>query len=208
MRSKIDFHTWKRKEHYTFFKQFEQPFFGVTVRVDCTQIYARAKAHDESVFLHYLHKALLAVNEIENFKYRIVEDSVYLYDRIDGSPTIARPDETFGFSYIKFNEDFGIFSRDAKTEIARVRAGSGLEVAVSGENVVHFSTLPWLDFTTVEHPKSLIFPDSCPKIVFGKMTTNTENLQSMPVSIHGHHALMDGMHIGQFVKRFQELLNL
>ncbi len=29
----------------------------------------------------------------------------------------------------------------------------------------------------------------------------------MPVSIHGHHGLMDGYHIGLFVERVQELWN-
>ena len=29
----------------------------------------------------------------------------------------------------------------------------------------------------------------------------------MPVSIHGHHALMDGYHVGEFVERLQNLLN-
>jgi chloramphenicol O-acetyltransferase type A len=29
----------------------------------------------------------------------------------------------------------------------------------------------------------------------------------MPVSVHVHHALMDGFHVGQFVEAFQDILN-
>ena len=29
----------------------------------------------------------------------------------------------------------------------------------------------------------------------------------MPVSIHVHHALVDGLHVGQYIDCFQELLN-
>jgi len=31
-------------------------------------------------------------------------------------------------------------------------------------------------------------------------------IKQMPISIHVHHALMDGFHVAQFVERFQELL--
>ena len=42
MRSKIDLDSWPRKAHYEFFKSFTEPFFGVTVVVDCTQTYEEA----------------------------------------------------------------------------------------------------------------------------------------------------------------------
>ncbi|MBC7912492.1 MAG: chloramphenicol acetyltransferase, partial [Pyrinomonadaceae bacterium] len=47
---------------------------------------------------------------------------------------------------------------------------------------------------------------SCPKISFGMMTDEHGKL-SMPVSIHVHHALMDGYHVAEFVNLFQELMN-
>ncbi|MEL6943777.1 MAG: CatA-like O-acetyltransferase, partial [Bacteroidota bacterium] len=31
--------------------------------------------------------------------------------------------------------------------------------------------------------------------------------KEMPVSIHAHHALMDGFHVGQYIERFQKLMN-
>jgi chloramphenicol O-acetyltransferase type A len=30
--------------------------------------------------------------------------------------------------------------------------------------VIHFSAIPWLDFTSLSHARSYTFPDSCPKI--------------------------------------------
>lgn len=32
----IDIATWNRKEHFEHFSAFDDPFFGVTVNVDCT----------------------------------------------------------------------------------------------------------------------------------------------------------------------------
>ena len=39
----IDIATWNRKEHFEHFSAFDDPFFGVTVNVDCTRAYREAK---------------------------------------------------------------------------------------------------------------------------------------------------------------------
>ena len=97
MKHKLELDTWNRKEHFAFFKQMEEPFFGVTARIECTQAYAKAKELGVSFFTYYLHKTLLAVNAVENFRYRIIDDEVFVFDRIDASATILRDDKTFGF---------------------------------------------------------------------------------------------------------------
>jgi chloramphenicol O-acetyltransferase type A len=74
-------------------------------------------------------------------------------------------------------------------------------------NVIHFSTVPWVNFTSLSHARSFTFPDSCPKISFGKMMIGIDGKRTMSMSIHAHHGLMDGYHVGQFVDCFQELMN-
>lgn len=206
MKTRINIDDWIRKEHYLFFSQFEEPFFGVTVTVDCTKAYQQAKAKDVSFFLYYLYRALKAANEVENFRYRIVNKEIYLFDQVNASPTINRPNGTFGFAYIDYEEDETMFYQKAFEETEKVRQANTLLPAVSGENVIHFSALPWLDFTALSHARSFTFPDSCPKISFGKVTEHNGR-KTMPVSIHVHHGLMDGYHTGLFVDRFQELMN-
>ena len=106
----VELDTWPRKDHFEFFRAFDEPFFSVTAEVDCTKAREFARSKKESLFLLYLHKALKAANRIEHFRYRISGDRVLLYDRIDASPTIDRPDGTFGFSYMGFQEDFDQFN--------------------------------------------------------------------------------------------------
>ncbi len=206
MKKLIDLDNWNRKEHFLFFSKFEEPFFGVTVKVNCTNAYKKSKEKDISFFLYYLYRALKAANEVENFRYRIIENQVYEYATINASPTINRPDGTFGFAYMEYFEDEKQFYEKALQEIENVKSTNSLLPAVSGENVIHFSAIPWLDFTSISHARSFSNPDSCPKISFGKMTENN-GVKEMPVSIHGHHALMDGYHVGLFIDKFQDLLN-
>ncbi|SUX44902.1 Chloramphenicol acetyltransferase 3 [Chryseobacterium indoltheticum] len=196
----------KEKDHFQFFSKFEEPFFGVTINIDCTLAYQQAKEKGNSFFLYYLYRALKAANAIENFRYRIIDKEVYLFDQINASATINRPDETFGFSYMDYDKNEEMFYQKAKEEIVRVQQSKGLIPAGSGENVIHFSAVPWLDFTSLSHARSFTFPDSCPKISFGKVTENNGK-KLMSVSIHAHHGLMDGFHIGLFAEQFQELMN-
>jgi chloramphenicol O-acetyltransferase type A len=206
MNQKLNIETWNRKEHYLFFKQMEEPFFGLTTTIDCTIAYNKAKELDVSFFTYYLHKTLVAINEIENFKYRIINDEVIIFDSIDASSTILRADNTFGFSLLKFNENLDLFSKTTKKEINRIQTTTGLFTRDFAENLIHFSALPWVNFTSFSHARSFTFPDSCPKISIGKMIEENGK-KTFSISIHVHHGLIDGYHVGQFVDLFQKLMN-
>ncbi|SMD14490.1 chloramphenicol acetyltransferase [Pedobacter nyackensis] len=207
MRKELDISLWSRKEHFHFFKQFEEPFFGITVKIDCTKAYLKAKESGQSFFLYYLYQSLKAANTIEEFGYRIEGEKVIAYDRINASATINRPDQTFGFSYLHFDENPDAFYDLAKQEIDRVSKSTVLFPLESGNDVIHYSALPWLDFTSLSHARSFSFNDSVPKISFGKLT-EANGKREMSLSVHVHHALMDGYHVGKFVERFQELMNV
>lgn len=208
LKQKLDLSTWNRKEHFHFFKQLAEPFFGVTVTIDCTKAYEKSKAENFSFFIYYLHQTLIAVNAIESFRFRIIEDEVYVYEVINGSATISREDETFGFSFMEYNEDFAAFSKIALTEMDRIQSTKGLFTRVfESTNLIHFSAIPWVDFTSLSHARSFTFPDSCPKISFGKMSVSENGKRTMPMSVHVHHGLMDGLQVGQFVDYFQDLMN-
>jgi chloramphenicol O-acetyltransferase type A len=206
MKQELDLSTWNRKEHFEFFSQFEEPFFGTTIQFDCTKAYNTSKKLGVSFFVYYLHKTLTAVNNIENFKYRIQDEKVYLYDKINVSSTILRDDKTFGFSEIEYDENLSNFIENYTLEATRVKNTTGLITRAFSENLVHFSALPWINFTSISHSRSFTFPDSCPKFSFGKMISeNDKKLMSM--SVHVHHGLVDGYHLGLFFEEFERLMN-
>lgn len=208
MKTLLDIEKWPRAEHFHFFRQFEEPFFGATVEIDCTIAYEKSKKLGSSFFIYYLHKTLVAVNSIESFRYRIADDKIYLNDRIDASATIGRPDGTFGFSLIEYDRSFDVFEATALAEIERIQSTTGIFTRTfEDDNVVHLSAIPWVNFTSLSHARIYTLPDSCPKISFGKMMVSETGTRTMSMSVHVHHGLMDGMHLGQFVDCFQEIMN-
>lgn len=208
MKTKIDLSTWNRKGHFEFFCQMEEPFYGLTVVIDCTRAYKTAKKLKIPFFTYYLHKTLAAVNSIENFKYRIIDKEPYIWDRIDVSSTIMREDKTFGFSLIEFDPDLNQFHQNVLQETERIQNTTGLLTReFPDSNLIHFSAIPWIDFTSLSHARGFSYPDSCPKVSFGKMT-EADGKKSMPMSIHVHHGLVDGYHIGLFIDEFEKQMNL
>ena len=205
MKREIDLSTWKRREHFEVFRNFDEPLFGITVRVECSAAYKKAKEAGYSFSLYYLYLSMKAANEIEEFRYRIEDDKVYCYDSVGAGPTVFREDETYGCGYMPYNKDITEFMKQATAEIERVKAERGLKFPYAGEDLIHYSTIPWADFTSVNHARILSVGRSIPKITFGKITRDGAKMW-LSVDVHANHALMDGFHVGKFIERFQELL--
>lgn len=204
----IDINSWKRKEHFDFFSKFDEPFFGIVSEIDCTIAYKVAKETTKSFFAYYLHKSLLAVNEIEEFKCRIDGTNVIIYDEIHASPTIVRDDGTFGYSFVHFNPDFEIFDRSLKKEIINIQNSVGLKLTEDAmrKDTIHYSSIPWSKFTGLTHARNFKIVDSVPKITFGKIFLREEKW-IMPIAINVHHGLVDGLHVTKYLELFQKLMN-
>lgn len=206
MKQKIDISSWNRKEHFEFFNTFEEPFFGITTQIDMTIAYEKSKKLQIPFFVYYLHKTIAAINQVENFRYRIEDNEVVLYDEIDASATIMREDKTFGFSFMKFHSDIQEFAKIAQTEIERIQTTQGLFTREFPENIIHFSAVPWINFTGLTHSRKFTLKDSCPKISYGKLMTDN-GIKTMAMTVLAHHGLVDGYHMGLFVDALQNLLN-
>lgn len=202
----IDLASWKRKEHYGFFRNFDEPFFGVTFNVPVGKGYDFCKENGHSFFIYYLYATLKAVNDVEALRYRIIEDKPVVFERVSISPTIKRDDDTFGFSYMEYRDTFKEFEALAQKEVERVQSGSDLDPSGDNTGTVHFSALPWLRFTSLSHARHYRVTDSVPKISVGKLFCEGEAMM-MPVSVHVNHALADGMHVGEFAERFEVYMN-
>lgn len=204
MKKYIDIENWNRKEHFYHYINFEDPYFGITVNIDITNLYTVAKAKKESVFMHYFYQIMLACNTVEVFKYRIEEDKVVCYDSIQASSTIGREDGTFGFISFPFEADFDKFKSKCEIEIAGVKNSSGLYV--NSENridIIHFSPVPWLRFTEMKHPMYINKGGSVPRISTGKFFKEGDKIL-MPISISANHGLIDGYHVSKFIETIEQ----
>jgi chloramphenicol O-acetyltransferase type A len=207
LKKTIDVINWARKEHFEFFNTFDEPFFGITSEVDCTRLYQKAKEQQQSFFIHYLYACTKALNLVDELHYRVEDGTVVRYEDIHVSSTVGRKDGSFGFTFVHFTEDFDAFYKETIQEIEAVENSKGLRFNENAQRIdtIHFSPLPWINFTSIQHARNFQFPDSVPKICVGKFTTKN-NYKIIPVSLHAHHGLADGYHAGLFFEKLQELM--
>ena len=150
----------------------------------------------------------MAVNQVEEFKLRIVDKQVVVFDEIHASSTIGREDGTFAVTFVKFSPDFGVFDKSLKEEIKNVHESSGMRLNKSAKrsDVIHFSSIPWIRFTGLTHPRRYGMDESEPKISFGKIFKRDEKW-FMPLAVFVHHGLADGYHISKYLEYFQEFMD-
>lgn len=207
MKTEINLDTWKRKSHFEFFIAMDEPFYGLTVEVDVTKAYKKAKELNTSFFIYYLYATLKTMNQLPAFKLRIDNGKVFQHDRIDASSTILKENETFGFSHIIYHADFEIFKKSVQEEINRVQQTDTLLTKDDyGDNIIHFSAIPWVNFTALTHASSFKYADSSPKVSIGKMIDKNEK-KVFNVALFAHHGLVDGIDMGRFFDLFQTILN-
>jgi len=198
----IDLSTWKRRDHYLWFRNYEQPFFSVTVDVDVTTVWnASRKRGAPSFFLTSVFLMLKAANDVEAFRLRLRPRGVWRHDSVAVGPTIMRPDETFGFVRLEPASTLKRFAGNANTAIADAARQTGLrEPKTATDDIVFHSVLPWLRFTAFTNA----LPgkgDSIPRVVFGQCVREGRRM-NMPVAVEVHHALVDGLDVARFCERF------
>ncbi len=199
----LDLGGWKRREHFHLFRGYDDPFFNLCADVDVTALHEKCRGGGPSFFLACLYLSLRAANEIEELRYRLRGDRVWVHDVVHGSSTVLRGDDTFGFGYFEYEADFRRFHERGRRELERARAGAGLDLR-DRDDVIHYTVIPWVAFTSFDHARHRGGGESVPKLVFGKHF-QAGGARKMPLSVEVHHALVDGLHVGRFFERFEAL---
>jgi len=206
MYQEIDLKKWNRKSQFDFFKDYDIPFFNITANVDITNLHLFCKSRGVPFFLGSFFFSTKAINEIEEFRYRIKDDGVICYNKIDAGSTILHDDNTFSFCYFEYIDDLIRFCEEGKKEIQIQKTKKGLDPKLNSDNLIHYSSIPWISFTSIQHARKFRTGDSIPKLVFGKFFKEGDRLK-MPLSVEVHHALLDGYHVSEYFKKYQELMD-
>ena len=202
----LDTETWARRELFEFFRDFDKPYFNICTQLDVTNLIESLRSRaGTSVMLTYHYFALRAANEIEPFRYRLQDGKVIIYDVIHGGTTVMLPNENFTLAFLEYEKDFAPFIARADQSVKYALSGNAPFEPNARVDMIHCTTLPWVSFTSFAHARNWQTEDSVPKLAFGKFT-KVDGQTFLPFSVEVHHALMDGLHVGRYVNRVQEML--
>ncbi|MEJ6476462.1 CatA-like O-acetyltransferase [Pseudoalteromonas piscicida] len=208
MKKKISLDNWPRQEHYSFFKDFEQPYFTVTVSLQMERVYEMSKRSAVPFSLSCLYALQLALNSYAPIRYRLESNEVVEYKEVEISSVFLREDDTFRFVRLAPEKEFSRFISVNLHGKAEQLNGPLISEQFLSEstlpNCVHVSILPWLSFSSFGHARHSKDDFGIPKFVFGKYNKADG---TMPFCIEVHHALMDGLHVAEFVRVLQEKID-
>jgi len=207
MHKEVDIESWPRRATYEFFKDYEDPFFNFTANVDATAAYAFCKREGLSLSLTALYYTLVAANGIREFRIRQVDGRLVEFERIHATQTILNDDDTYSFSYFEMKDDVVEFNRSGRLAVEKYKALHTYDVEADRYDLIYYSVIPWVSFTSFKHASRLDRGQTIPRIVFGKLFDDGHNRKMMPLSVEANHMIMDGFHVGKFFNDYQKLLD-
>lgn len=200
----IDMDNYPRRSHFEYFNSLAYPYMGMTANVDVTNLIRYAKEKGGSTFHAILWAAVKAVNSVPELRQRIVGGKIVEYEHCNAGYTVALEDHTFCNCYTESRMSLDAFFVDAAKRQEEAKKHPGFVNPDEEETGLIFtSCIPWLSFTQVIQPAPI--PADCnPRIVFGKYIPEGERTL-MPLHIQCNHALVDGFHVAEFYREFQQI---
>ena len=203
--ARVDRPRWAREAHARFFSGFADPHFNVVAEVELGPMVAAAAAAGRSPFLAMLWATSAAANRLHGLRLRLRGDEAVLHPVVHPSFTLRVEGERFRYCTAPFSPDFATFCDRAEAAMAATRAAPALEVEAGGrDDLLFVSSLPWLRFTSVQHAAMDPRRDSFPRITWGRFCPEGGGVRA-PLSLQGHHALLDGIHIGMYFAGVERL---
>lgn len=202
----LDLDRWPRRATFDYYRTFDNPYFNVCTRLDLTALVALKPRLAGPLLLAYHHLLLRLANEIEPFRYRLDQGRVRVHDVVHGSAAVLCVDDSISFADLPYDPDHRAFVAAAEPRLRAAQRGElPFEPTPDQQALLHFTTLPWIDFSSFSHARNWGREDSVPKIAFGRLQHDGQRWQ-MALSIEVHHALMDGLHVGRLVQALQARL--
>jgi chloramphenicol O-acetyltransferase type A len=202
----INLETWPRREYFKLYNSFDHPHFNLCANVDLTAFYPVIKQQNISITIAIVYIISRAANTIPEFRYRIRGGDVIEHAIVHPSTTILTGDQLFSFCTIEYTQDFSVFAARATEQINYVRNHLTIKDKSGQDDLLFMTAIPWISFTSFMHPINLNPADSIPRFAWGKFIKDG-NPMKMPLSVQGHHALMDGIHMARYYELVQELMN-
>lgn len=190
----------KRRDRYELFNKMENPAINITFNMEVPEFRPFCKANGHPPFHFFLFVLFRSLMKVENFRYRIYKDEVIMIDRLIPSYTVMNQNQVLNFTRFEHSEDLETFIK--RSLAAKEESTNAEKLLHSASNFsereikdyVFVTSIPWLDFTSIQHPVMKFKSADIPSIAWGKFKESGEGKLSMPFSIQAHHGFVDGYH--------------
>jgi len=202
----IDFATWDRRDHFHTFGNFQFPHFNMCADLDLTAFRPAVAEAGVPFTAALVYVIARTANDLPQFRQRIRGATVVEHDRVHPATTILVDDERFSFCSLNYSDDLKVFAAHFAARTAEVKNDPTVAVGTQRDDQIYMTAIPWVSFTSFSHPMPTLDADSIPRFAWGKFHQDGPRV-TMPLSVQGHHGLMDGLHVGRYFARIDHYLH-
>lgn len=190
-----------RRDRFELFNSFENPFINITFNLELRDFRPFCKEQGLPPFHFFLFAIFQSLMKVENFRYRIYQGEVIKIDRLIPSYTVMNEDQVLNFTRFEYSSDLRTFiersllAREESTKAKKLLHSATEFSERDIKDYVFVTSIPWLDFTSIQHPTAKFKSADIPSLAWGKFRSNGEGEMSMPFSVQAHHGFVDGYHI-------------
>ncbi len=189
----------KNIKQYKWFRTFSNPCYSFNVKMDVTNLVKYSKDNKQSFFINTLYLLTSALNRIDKFRMREVNNEIRLYDKINPSFIVMTSSGIFENVDFEMCFDYVSFYKKAHTLIEEVKKHTSVKEEFNSSklfNEFYITCIPWLSLESMSHP--LIDNDyeslSCPRICWDKYRVENDKI-IMNLNITVNHCFVDGYHL-------------
>lgn len=197
----------RRRDRFELFNQMESPAVNLSFTMDLPDFRPWCREQGLPPFHVLLCAVLRAILKVENFRYRVLGSEVIRIDGVTPSYTVVNEHNDLNFAQFEWTDDLREFV--ARSLVARDEASSMTVLNEKyrsmspreSKNQVFVTCIPWLDFSSIQHPMASLGAPDIPSLAWGKFRDSSEGRLQLPFSVQAHHGFVDGYHIHQLAEQ-------
>lgn len=197
----------RRRDRFDLFGQMDSPALNITFTLELPDFRPWCKEQGLPPFHVMLCAVLRAILKVENFRYRLFEGEVIRIDRLIPSYTVVNQHQDLNFAQFTWSDDLREFvalsvkARDEASAMEALNQTYGRMTPREWKEQVFVTCIPWLDFTSIQHPTASLAAPDIPSFAWGKFRDAGHGRLALPFSAQAHHGFVDGFHIHQLAQQ-------
>ncbi len=199
----VDIDSFKRKEHFWHYIKEVPCNYCLTTNIEITNLIKKKY----KLYPSLIYSITKAVNNFDEFKMRLIDDKLAVFDILYPCYTIFhKDDETFSNVWSIYEGDFEKFKRQYQEDLEKYGTiKKFISKPNEPNNTFPISMIPWTSFTgfNLNLPKNLTY--LAPIFTMGKYYKDGDSY-FIPLAIQVHHAVCDGFHVARFLDYLKEVI--
>lgn len=203
----------RRRDRFALFDAMDSAAVNICFPLELPDFRSWCKQQGLAPFHVLLCAVLRSVLKVENFRYRILDGEVIRIDRLVPSFTVLNQHNDLNFAQFDWSEDLrefvarGIAAREEASRMEALNMEYAARTPLQAKEQVFVTCIPWLAFTSIQHPIASLKQPDIPSFAWGKFRDAGAGRLELPFSVQAHHGFVDGFHIHQLAGQIAAELN-